>query len=178
VSTVRVYFADERVGQKFKRSTFRQGERVLEAIRAASQDAADEMVEQGNANIAGAGNFGSRWQTLKAPVTEGGGQIAIRLTHPIPYFMVHQRGATIRGKPLLWIPLPGAPNFPRGRGNTFFQRSRKGNLLLFGKRGKEIFPLRVAKKSVRIPKRFRVIEIARDIARNMREFYLRRWNNG
>jgi hypothetical protein len=178
VSTVRVYFQDERIGSKFRRSTFRQGERVRESIRLAAQDASDEMVEKGNQNIAGAGNFGSRWQTLQAPVTEGGGNIRISLTHPIPYFMVHQKGATIRGKPLLWIPLPGAPVFPRGRGNTFFARSRKGNLLLFGKRGKEIIPLRVAKKSVKIPKRFRVIEIAREVANNIAEFYRRRWGNG
>lgn len=188
MTTVRVYFDDDRVGPKFKRSTFRQGERVREAIRLAAQDASDDMVAQGNENIANAGNFGSRWLTLKAPVTEGGGSIAIRLTHPIDYFMVHQRGATIRGKPFLWIPLPGVGREERG---DFFNRSGKGNLLLFKKIGERrvagkrpgttrkesiLKPLRVAKKSVRIPKRFRVIEIAREIARNMREYYFNRLN--
>lgn len=77
---------------------------------------------------------------------------------------VHERGATIRAKnaQYLTIPLPaaldgrGVPKRPTARSwpNTFIQRSRKGNLLIFQKRGpKEIIPLYVLKKSVRIPRR-------------------------
>lgn len=76
---------------------------------------------------------------------------------------VHERGATIRPKKAryLTIPLPealdgkGLPRRPNARAwkNTFVQRSRKGNLLIFQKRGDQIVPLYVLKKSVRIPKR-------------------------
>ena len=78
--------------------------------------------------------------------------------------VVHERGATIRAKnsQYLTIPLPaalnsrGVPLKPSARAwrNTFVAKSRKGNLLIFQKRGKnDIVPLYVLKKRVRIPKR-------------------------
>lgn len=76
---------------------------------------------------------------------------------------VHERGATIRPKraKYLTIPLPpaldsrGVPKEVNARAwqNTFVQRSRKGNLLIFQKRGQGIVPLYVLKKSVTIPRR-------------------------
>lgn len=76
---------------------------------------------------------------------------------------VHERGATIRPKraSYLTIPLPaaldsrGLPRRPNARAwkNTFVQRSKKGNLLIFQKQGKDLVPLYVLKKSVRIPRR-------------------------
>lgn len=76
---------------------------------------------------------------------------------------VHERGAVIRAKnaQYLTIPLPaalnknGTPKRPTARSwpNTFVQRSKKGNLLIFQKKGDQIIPLYALKKSVRIPKR-------------------------
>lgn len=78
--------------------------------------------------------------------------------------VVHEQGATIRPKSAqyLTIPLPAALNpngTPKRRSardwqNTFVQRSKKGNLLIFQKgRGGNLVPLYVLKKQVRIPKR-------------------------
>lgn len=77
--------------------------------------------------------------------------------------VVHETGATIRAKSAqyLTIPLPaalnsnGTPKRPTARSwnNTFVKRSKKGNLLIFQKNGKELTPLYVLKKSVTIPKR-------------------------
>ena len=77
---------------------------------------------------------------------------------------VHERGATIRARnaQYLTIPLPpalnanGTPKRPSAKSwpNTFVQRSKKGNLLIFQKQaGGGIIPLYVLKKSVVIPKR-------------------------
>lgn len=76
---------------------------------------------------------------------------------------VHERGAVIRAvnAQYLTIPLPaalnrnGTPKRPTARSwpNTFVQRSRKGNLLIFQKKGDGIVPLYALKKSVVIPKR-------------------------
>ena len=174
MTTVRLYFADERIGPKFERRTKQQSKAALAAIRGAANDVAEEAVKAGRADIAGSGGkFGPRWpRGLSSKVTEGGGSIRVEMLHDIPYFMVHQKGATIKGRPLLWIPLPGVDPSERG---DFFARSRKGNLLLFKKVGKrDILPLRVAKKSVQIPKRFHVLEEARSVALRLPEFYRRR----
>lgn len=76
---------------------------------------------------------------------------------------VHERGATIRPKraQYLTIPLPaalsgsGVPLRPSARAwkNTFVAKSKKGSLLIFQKRGKEIVPLYALVKQVVIPKR-------------------------
>ena len=67
----------------------------------------------------------------------------------------------------LAIPLSAAKTaagVPRGRprdfGNTFIQRSRRGNLLIFQKRLGSIVPLFALKKEVRIPARVHLEEVA------------------
>lgn len=79
------------------------------------------------------------------------------------YLRTHEKGAVIRAKraKFLTIPLPAALNSQgiplkkraRDWANTFIMSSKKGNLLIFQKRGGQIVPLYVLKKSVRIPKR-------------------------
>ncbi len=80
---------------------------------------------------------------------------------PFP-LSVHEDGAVIRKKgKMLAIPLPAALDSrgrplkrgPRAWRNTFVARSRKGNLLIFQKRGKDIIPLFVLKDQVKIPRR-------------------------
>lgn len=76
---------------------------------------------------------------------------------------VHERGATITPKraQYLTIPLPpaltslGTPKLPSARDwkDTFVIKSKKGNLLIVQRVGKEIVPLYVLKKKVVIPKR-------------------------
>ncbi len=79
------------------------------------------------------------------------------------YLKTHEQGATIRAKKskFLTIPLPaalnknGTPRVKKARDwdNTFVAKSKKGNLIIFQKRGKKIVPLYVLKTQVRIPKR-------------------------
>lgn len=79
------------------------------------------------------------------------------------YLRIHEYGGTIRPKraKYLAIPLPEALDsrgVPKRRGprdwkNTFVAKSKKGNLLIFQKRGKDIVPLYALKSEVRIPAR-------------------------
>lgn len=79
------------------------------------------------------------------------------------YLATHEYGATIRPKvaQYLTIPLPAALN-PDGTPievkardwqRTFVIKSKKGNLLIVQKKGKDIVPLYVLKKEVTIPPR-------------------------
>lgn len=79
------------------------------------------------------------------------------------YLNAHEDGAIIRPvhAQYLTVPLPaaldarGMPKKLRARDwkNTFIKKSKAGNLIIFQKKGKEIIPLYVLKKSVRIPAR-------------------------
>ena len=182
--TVRLYFDNERVGQKFERSVSRQGARVRNAARAAAFDATEEIRKRAAADMASAGNFGPRWTGgLNTEITEGGGNIRIAFTHNVPYFSVFQYGAVIKGKPLLWIPLSFAAdakgvlarNFPGGL--FYVDRSKKGKApLLLSRQSRE--PKYFGKESVTIPKKFHVIEIIRDVSKNVRAYFLKNFREG
>lgn len=85
-----------------------------------------------------------------------------RIGAPFP-IGVHEKGATIKAKnaKFLTIPLPaaltgsGIPLRKKARDwpDTFVQRSRRGNLLIFQKRGESIVPLYLLRKSVKLPPR-------------------------
>lgn len=76
---------------------------------------------------------------------------------------VHEKGATIRPRQAkyLAIPLPAALDAsgvplrpgPRFWDNTFVATSKKGNLLIFQRRGTQIVPLYVLKLEVKLPPR-------------------------
>lgn len=82
------------------------------AATAAIRDAAEIVKRDGRASI-GAAGFGSKWQnTLRVDVYPKGKpsmNAAAWVYHKIPYATVFEDGATIRGKPKLWIPLDSAP---------------------------------------------------------------------
>lgn len=74
----------------------------------------------------------------------------------VPYARIHEKGGDITPKrsTKLTIPLPGVKGFARDFDNTFIQKSKKGNLLIFQKMtGQDIRPLFVLVNRVRIPRR-------------------------
>ena len=80
---------------------------------------------------------------------------------------VHEHGATIRPRraKYLAIPLPAALSSrgtllrrPRKWKNTFVAKSRKGNLIIFQKRGKTIIPLFVPSTNLVVAPRVRGFE--------------------
>jgi hypothetical protein len=175
MTQLRIKFLGDQIGPKLRKNFTRDGEVVLAAARAAATEAQSLILTRGRRDISSAGNFGRRWtEGLTAPITEGGGRIVINLSHAVPYFMVFQRGKVIRGKPLLWIPLSFATDAQGRRARDFpgglFRVNRAGKApLLLSFRDKR--PKYFGKTKVTIPKKFHVIEIARDVARSFRGLY-------
>jgi hypothetical protein len=176
MTQLRIKFSGDQIGPKLRANFKRDGEVVLAAAREAAREAQTTILAKGRADIRGAGNFGSRWtEGLTAPITEGGGRIVLNLRHSVPYFMVFQRGKVIRGKPLLWIPLSFATDAQGVRARDYpgilFRVNRKGGKspLLMSARDKR--PKYFGRTKVTIPKKFHVLEIARDVARDFKNLY-------
>lgn len=183
MATLRVFFGGEQVGPQLKRATRRFGDRARSAASKTAQDTADRIVARGRQDIASApGRWGHRWvDGLQARVTQGGGYYRITVFHKVRYFNVFERGALIKGKPLLWIPLPGSvaatalwsPNGGTGirardfPGRLFRTTRKRDGLPLLGSVGDGRMQY-FGKEQVTIPKKFHVEEIARSEAQKMR----------
>jgi len=174
---IRVAIGREQVGKRFSAGIKRNRDAVLGAMRQTAQDAAVLIEELGRADISAAGKFGSRWtEGFKATVSEGGGFMRIGLTHAVPYWSVFQYGKVIHGKPLLWIPLSFADDAQGVRARDFpgplFRVDRLSGaapLLISPTGGPKYF----GKESVTIPKKFRLLEIAAEVSRTLRDIYRR-----
>lgn len=175
---IRVRLSNQKVGPRLRRINQRRSRAALEAARLTAQDTGDRIVQEGRADIASAGNFSSdRWQQgLQAEVTEGGGNILVRVTHAVPYWRVFEFGATIQGKPLLWIPLDFASDakgvMARDYPGQLFRvdRSGKAPLLLSATDGE---PKYFGKEQVTIPKKWDLRGIGARAARAMGRVYRR-----
>jgi hypothetical protein len=91
---------------------------IAKAATAAVREAAELAKTEGRASIAAAG-FGRKWQNaLRSkvyPPNRDSLRPAALIYHKVPYARVFEEGAVIRGKPLLWLPLPNTPMGAGGR---------------------------------------------------------------
>lgn len=176
---LKIEFRDKQVGRKFSIRTAEFSRRIDKSVTAALDKAAKEIKTRGDANIRSAGNFGSRWtKGFKVRVTSRGTrgknrEASIQLRHDVPYFPVFQEGRIIRGKPLLWIPLSfsdAVGTRARDYPEPLFRVDRKGGKapLLLSAEDRE--PKYSGHKSVKIPKKFRILEIAKDVASRIKSF--------
>ncbi len=184
--TVRLYFSGERVGPQLARSASKNIKKILAAERGAASDVVDFIVPQAREDISNAGNFGARWSDgFKGKVTEGGGFIRVAFTMPsgppMRYWRVFQFGAEIHGKPLLWIPLSFAKDaqgvLARDYPGKLFRVNRKSGaapLLMTRKPGQKAEAKYFGKESVTIPKKFHLVEIIKDGAKKLKQFYSER----
>jgi len=155
---------------------------VATASVAALREAADDAVEEGRSNIAGAGAFGPKWQTgLKrrmVDATEEGGpslQAKAIIFHKFGFAGVFEHGATISGKPLLWIPTtPQGPPASRS-GKKLVSATVRGQPMLFdaGDKDRQRKPLYIGVPSVRIPKKWRITEIVKEHAAQIGALFLK-----
>lgn len=173
---IRIDFDGKQAGAKFAARVKAFSEQQIAATQAAARQAANEIERRGRANIRQAGNFGSkRWiEGFRAFVSFASRTaIRVRVTHAVFYWRVFQHGATIRGKPLLWIPLSFARAAQGVRARDFpgrlFRVDRRGKAPLLLTDGGR--PMYFGKESVRIPKKFKLIEIAAQVSRRMSRFY-------
>lgn len=85
---------------------------IANAAQGAIVWAADTVKTDGRAAI-GAAGFSTRWQNALRvnvfPKTGASIDAAAYVFHKIPYADVFEAGAMIRGRPILWVPLPGTP---------------------------------------------------------------------
>jgi len=154
---------------------------VASASVAALRETSADAVEEGRANIAGSGAFGPKWQSglrrRMVGATEDGEpslQAKAVIFHKSGLSGVFEHGATIEGKPLLWIPTnPKAPAASRS-GKKLVSATVRGQPVLFdaNDRDRHRKPLYVGVPSVRIPKKWRIIEIVKEHAARLGELFL------
>jgi len=172
----------------------------------AAMDAVGTMIKsEGRSNIASAG-FSNKWQNAlrvdRYPKRGVSSAPALWVFHKIHYAWVFETGATIVGKPTLWIPLPTIPAklgrkrttpkmFAQQVGPLFEIRSRRGNRLLMAsiknarktasgrmsrarlsKGGSQAVPVFVGLSSVKIRKRFGLYAIFQRSAEKLPGLYV------
>lgn len=184
--TLRFRFKDENIGKKFEQKLVNQYNRIADASRTAMARAQKEIKTQGDADIKAGGNFGKRWtdslNVLLEPARGRTVNFIISVFHTIPYASVFEKGATIRGKPLLWIPLSWtgikirAREYGRRFGLIYVERKDPNkNPLLLSERTKE--PIYVGVEQVTLKKRFHLRQIVRRVARNIEKYYRSAYRN-
>ena len=160
----------------------RQREPVAKAAVAALRETANDSVQEGRANIAAAGSGFQHAQWLSGlkyrmvGATKGGEasfDAKAIVFHKYGIAGVFEQGATIQGKPLLWIPTTrGGPPASRS-GKKLVSATVRGQPMLFdaGDRDRERKPLYIGVPSVRIPKKFRITEIVKEHAARIAEVF-------
>jgi len=183
MSSLRVVLRDTQMGAKFKAAQGRQYRRVQRAMGATAREAAAQIKERGDADISSAGNFGRRWTDgFRVTTLLRGNDYTVQSKSDTVGFNVFEYGATIRGKPLLWIPLSFAPD-AQGvsardfRGGLFrVDRKNGGAPLLLSVADRR--PKYFGKASVRIPRKFHIRTIAREVARSTKAIFKRHMSRG
>jgi uncharacterized protein DUF6441 len=151
------------------------------AVKALAQTA-DDIVEEGRRNIATAGRFGANWQRdLQARMkdTREAGEPSLKakafVFHKSALAGIFEYGATIAGKPLLWIPTtPGAPPIKRSGKRLTFAIVR-GTHLAFDAddRDRHRRPLYFGVPVAHIAKKWRITEIANERVEKIGELFNR-----
>jgi hypothetical protein len=149
------------------------------AAVAALRETAANAVKEGRQNIAGAGSFGPKWQRgLQYRIKKGAEPSAI-IFHKYGYAGVFEHGATIQGKPMLWIPtMEGGPRASRS-GKKLTSATVRGQPMLFdaNDRTRDRKPLYIGVQSVRIPKKWRITEIVRQHAAKIAELFFKHFRD-
>jgi hypothetical protein len=160
-----------------------KGQLVATAAVAALRETAANAVQEGRSNIAGSGRFTGGWVSGLQYRTQGateGGKPSLKakaiIFHKVGLAGVFEHGATISGKPLLWIPTtPGAP--PAGKsGKKLTSATVRGKPMMFDAddRDRHRKPLYIGVESVRIPPKWRITEIVKQhVARFAQLFFNR-----
>lgn len=169
------------MGVVMRRNMQRNYGKIADTSRLALGEAERRILVAGREDITKGGNFGQRWQrSLQGEITPAGrtANLTLRIFHSIPYAYIFEYGGLIRGRPLLWIPLPW--NTFKGRARDYpgrlFRVDRKGkkNPLLMASTGSgEAEAKYVGVKQVRQKRRFHLRPIIRRVAKTIPFLYRR-----
>lgn len=159
---------------------------VATAAVAALRDVAAQSVQEGRSNIASAGRFKGSWVSGLQYLTQGaaeGGEPSLQakaiIFHKVGFAGVFETGATIEGKPLLWIPTTeGGPPASRS-GKKLVSATVRGKPMLFDANDKDRDrkPLYIGVPSVRIPKKWRITEIVKQNVAKIAQAFLRHFKD-
>jgi Family of unknown function (DUF6441) len=159
---------------------------VATAAVAALRDVAASSVQEGRSKISGSGRFKGPWvsglQYRTQDAAEGGEpslQAKAIIFHKIGLAGVFEHGATIEGKPLLWIPTtPGGPIASRS-GKKLTSATVRGRPMLFDANDKDRHrkPLYIGVPSVRIPKKWNITEIVKQHVAQIAQAFLRHFKD-
>lgn len=179
---IRLTLSNKNMGAQFKAAQGRNYALFQRALGKTARAARDEIKQRGDVDISNAGNFGRRWlDGFKSTILLKGNQYTIRTSSDTVGFNVFEFSATIRGKPLLWIPLSFAGDaqgvlardFP---GGLFRVDRKKGKPLLLSVKDRK--PKYFGTPSVRIPRKFHIRDIIRNVAGKMEAFYRKALREG
>jgi Family of unknown function (DUF6441) len=151
---------------------------LQKAAVAALRETAANSVKEGRSNIAGAGRFGPKFQAglqYRMESEAEGLQAKAIVFHKIGRAGVFEYGATIQGRPLLWIPTTvGAPRAKRS-GKKLTSATVRGQPMLFdaNDRDRHRKPLYIGVPSVSIPKKFRITEIVKEHAAKIAGLFIK-----
>jgi hypothetical protein len=153
---------------------------VATAAVAALNDVAADSVQEGRDNIAGSGQFAGRWLSgLRYRLIGEDLQAKAIIFHSFGLAGVFEHGATIEGKPLLWIPTdPKAPRASRS-GKKLVSATVRGQPMLFdaSDRARDRKPLYIGVPSVRIPKKWRITEIVKEHAARLGLLFIKHFKD-
>lgn len=178
---ITVKFNPPNIGAMFKSNMAGLRDRFIRAVNAAVNMAASMMLEAGRRDIAGAGNFGGKWTNGLQVGVEGAapGNMKLSMTHEIPWAGIFERGGTIHGSPMLWIPLSGtdaagvrASAFGGGLFSAKYPR-HGGPPLLFSMADKK--PRYFGVESITIPRKFHLTEDVVSVMSNFRAVFDSAW---
>ena len=155
---------------------------IAQAATTAMRQAGEILKTEARKEIA-KGGLGRKWQTALRvnvyPQNKDSLSPAAFMYHKIPYAWVFEQGATIRGKPLLWLPLPSVPKrgtrqpSPRKLGIKLQSVNRGTKPLLVGRLqgSKKAIPLYVGVSAVHLRKRFELRGVAESVASRIPQLY-------
>jgi hypothetical protein len=131
MASVRLIFAAA-TGQ-FEAALKEQYKPIARAATAAIRDAGDQAKAEARANFLAAGLGQGQANALRVNAYPKGSKVSADagafLFHRTTYGAVFEDGATIAGRPLLWVPLPNVPQkIGRKRMTPALYRERIGNL--------------------------------------------------
>lgn len=179
---LQIQFRGQGLGPQLRHGMEIAQKRIRNTIADTLREASEIILRRGRADIQAGIKATQRWTGgLHADVDLTSSRSTISISHDVPYWTIFQFGGVINGKPLLWIPLSFAGDakgvmardFPGG----LFRVDRKngGAPLLLSRADRR--PKYFGKASVTIPKKFHILEIGREVARQLREIYSRNFRN-
>jgi Family of unknown function (DUF6441) len=148
---------------------------IATAATGALQQTAVEAVAEARTQIASAGQF-SKWQKGLTYRMEAGPPPTAIILHKAAIAGVFEFGATIHGKPLMWIPTAGRgprAGILRKRGIKLTSATIHGRPVLFDARDPDPHrkPLYIGVPVIRIPKKWRVTEIVKEHAKQLAQLF-------